>query len=352
MGRDVKGESSTLPVTAGAANRRAALCGLAALAVAACKKPSLEGAQQEVVFALPPEASRPNFQAAWRPVMADMERATGLAVRTYLAAGDNELAEGMKGGRIDAGWASNQAALAAVRLGGGQVFARTLGLDGAQGYRSVLVTGPKSALTLPRLMKCDRTLSYGETAPASAAGYLAPVAFLFGPAGFDPAKCFKAIRAGEIADNLAAVARGDVDVAALHSTFLALSREAGRADAEKVRVIWASPTLPQDPLLWRRDLDPDVKERLREFFFTYARGETGEAGRQREALSRLGIGGFEPADDNHLLMAREIEARLAWAKAQWSGDATAAAAAKQAVDDAIAQREAFEGRVRAPAGTQ
>src|SRR5262249_52899378 len=154
--------------------------------------------------------------------------------------------------------------------GGGQVFARTLGLDGAQGYRSVLVTGPKSGLTLPRLLKCDHALSYGETASASTAGYIAPVAFLFGPAGYDPTKCFKTIRAGELADNLGAVAKGELDVAALHSTFLALSRETGRADAEKVRVIWASPTLPQDPILWRRDLDPDVKERLREFFFTYA----------------------------------------------------------------------------------
>src|SRR5690242_6549981 len=122
MGRDVKGESFALPVTAGAANRRAALCGLAALGLAACKKPSLEGGQQGVVFALPPEASRPNFQAAWRPVMTDMERATGLVVRTFLATGDADLAEGLRAGRIDAGWASNQAALTAVRLGGGQVF--------------------------------------------------------------------------------------------------------------------------------------------------------------------------------------------------------------------------------------
>jgi phosphonate transport system substrate-binding protein len=346
MSGDVKPEGDTLPGTAGAASRRAALGGLAAMALAACQKPSLEGGQQSVAFALPGEASRGSFAPAWRPVMADMQRATGLKVSTFVPQTDADLVLAMNAGRVDAAWASNQAALAAVSGGASEVFARTLGPDGGQGYRSVLVTGAKNAIALPKLLKCDHTLTYGQAGAGSAAGRLAPIAFLFGPAGVDPAKCFKAVRTADFADNLAAVAKGDLDVAALHSTFLALSRQVGRPDAEKVKVVWASPTLPQDPILWRRDLDPDVKERLREFFFTYARGDTPEAARQREALAKLDIGGFEPADDNHLLMAREIAARLAFAAAEQSGDATRAATAKQAALDAMAAREAFEGRVR------
>ena len=47
---------------------------------------------------------------------------------------------------------------------------------------------------------------------------------------------------------------------------IAANRAAGRHEAYQVKAIWTSPTLPQDPILWRRDLDPALKEKLRQFF--------------------------------------------------------------------------------------
>jgi phosphonate transport system permease protein len=73
-------------------------------------------------------------------------------------------------------------------------------------------------------------------------------------------------------------------------------------------VIWESPTLPEDPIVWRKDLDPVVKEKLRQFFLTYGRATRPEAAQQRKNLERLSMGGFKPADNTHLLVVREMEA--------------------------------------------
>ncbi|MGH6955416.1 MAG: PhnD/SsuA/transferrin family substrate-binding protein, partial [Caulobacteraceae bacterium] len=217
---------------------------------------------------------------------------------------------------------------------------------------SVLIVNAKSGITLDKIKKCDRTLSFGQADPISTSGYVAPIAYFFGPNNIQPEKCFATVRTSNHAANLLAVASGALDVATGNTASLLLNRQAGRPEADEVKVIWTSPTLPDDPIIWRKDLDPAIKEKLRQFFFTYGRGDTPEARRQREAMKPLYISGFAPADDNHLLMVRDVEAREKWVLARWSGDAAKTAAAKRDLDQVSAQLQAFQDRIGAPAGTQ
>jgi phosphonate transport system substrate-binding protein len=187
----------------------------------------------------------------------------------------------------------------------------------------------------------------------STSGTLAPLTYLFGPRGIDPAKCFRQVRSGaNHQTNLFAVANGQLDVATNNTTSMLLNREKGRREADEVRVIWTSPMLPEDPIIWRKDLDPALKEKLRQFFLTYGQGNTPDAARQRGYLAKVKIGGFKPADDSHLLPVREMEATSLWLSAKQGGDAGKIAAAKQALDAVTAQREALEARTRAPAAAQ
>src|SRR5690606_12040170 len=128
------------------------------------------------------------------------------------------------------------------------------------------------------------------------------------PRGVDPANCFRTVGSANHEANLEAVAGGALDVAANNTTFLRLAHERGTEAADKVKVLWASPLLPEDPIIYRKDLDPAVKEKLRQFFLTYGQGDSPEAERQRLQLEELSIGGFRPADDTHLLTVREMEA--------------------------------------------
>jgi phosphonate transport system substrate-binding protein len=332
--------------------RHLALSGAAAFGLAACRQAEKAEAAGELTFSILPTGPASTLQKNWQPVLDDMARSTGLKIKPFIPTNYTVLIEAMKFKQTDAGWFSNESGLEAVRRANGEVFARTLGPNGVNGYYSVLITNVDSGITLDKIRKCDRTLSFGQADPISTSGYVAPIAYFFGPSDIEPQKCFATVRTTNHNTNLLAVAAGSLDVATNNSTAIELNRQAGRPEADKVKVLWKSPILPEDPIIWRKDLDPAIKEKLRQFFFTYGRGDTPEAVRQRANLKPLSIGGFEPADDNHLLMVREVEAQEKWVLAKWSGDAAKTAAAKQALDDIVAQRKAFEGRVGAPAGTQ
>jgi phosphonate transport system substrate-binding protein len=143
------------------------------------------------------------------------------------------------------------------------------------------------------------------------------------------------------------VAAGQVDVATNSSSALALERKAGQ-----VRVIWRSPVLPQDPIIWRRDLDPAIKEKLRQFFLTYGQGDGSGAAAERSRLAAIKIGGFMPADNSHLLPVREMEATRVWLQAKASGDKARIDAARRSLGAIVAERQALEARTRAPAAAQ
>ena len=82
----------------------------------------------------------------------------------------------------------------------------------------------------------------------------------------------------------------------------------------------------------RRDLDPALRERIRQFFLTYGVGNGPEAERQRGVLRGLEYGGFSAADNSYLDPVRLMEASTALTEARRGGDQAAIARAQQAYD--------------------
>ncbi len=333
---------------------RRTLCLLAVLALAACGKSHTNGPNTgEVRFSVLSAENSQNMGLFWDPILKDMQAETGLKITPYFSSNYTLLVEAMKAKKTDAGWFSNRSGLEAVRRGGGEVFARTVNATGIDGYRSVLIVPAKSNLDLAKVLKCDKSLTFGLGDVLSTSGTLAPMTYLFAPKNIDPQTCFKQVRSGQSHQaNLFAVAKGQLDVATNNSTALLMNTREGQHEASEVRVIWQSPVLPEDPIVWRKDLDPAVKEKLRQFFLTYGQGTSPEAQRQRANLAKINIAGFKSADDNHLLMVREMEATGLLQDAKKSGDAAKIASAKANLDAITAQREALEGRTRTPAAAQ
>ena len=337
-------------------SRRAlALNTLAAASLAACAKGGSgggESAPDEATFSILPTGPAATVLKSWQPVLDDMAKITGLKIKPFVPSNYTTLIEAMRFKQSDFGWFSNETGLEAVRRANGEVFARTLGPNGRDGYTSVLIVNAKSNLTAEKVLKCDHTLSFGDGDTVSTSGHVVPTAYFFGEHDVQPDKCFKVVRTGNHNSNLLAVANGTLDVATGNSTSLEINKESGRHEADNVRVIWTSPVIPEDPIIWRKDLDPAKKEKLRRFFFTYGVGDSPEAVAQRARMAPLHIGGFKPADDTHLLVVRELEARSKWVQARWGGDAAKTAEAKKTLDDITAQRAALEARTRAPAAAQ
>jgi len=329
--------------------RRAFAGLLAALALAGCGDGLDRGnTPDQIRFSILSTENSQTSEQYWQPVLADMEKATGLKVKPYFQSNYTGLVEAMRFKQTDVGWFSNQSGLEAVRRSGGEVFARTTDPSGIDGYFSVLIVRRDSGLTLDDVLKCDKKLTFGIGDAKSTSGTLAPMTYLFAPRNIDPAKCFKTVRSANHQANLFAVSNGVVDVATNNTTGLRLDKERGGKATKNIKIIWTSPRLPEDPIVYRKDLDPAVKEKLRQFFLTYGQGEEADAERQRRNLVALSIGGFMPADNNHLLPVREMEATEAVLVARNKGDKPTLEKAERALAEIRQERIDLAGKAGQP----
>lgn len=323
---------------------RSALAAALLMAVPSMALAQAKAPVKTVNFSILATESSTSLQSFWAPIIADMEKQTGYKIKPFYGSNYTALIEAMRFKQTDVGWFSNQSGLEATRRSGGEVFVRTFDPSGRDGYRSLIIVPAKSNLTLDQVLKCDKSLNFGIGDAKSTSGTLAPMTYLFAPRGIKPTECFKTVRTANHQANLFAVARGVLDVATNNSTAVNLQKGRDPAINDAIRVIWTSPPLPEDPIVWRKDLDPQVKARLRKFFESYGQGTGPEAARQRALLSKVSIGGFKPADNNHLLPVREMEATEIYLVAKEEGDAGKIAAAQKVLAGIQAERKALAGR--------
>lgn len=304
--------------------RNLILASAAALVLAGCGKPAetpTAGATPtELTFSILSAENQSSMEPLWTPLLTDLSEAIGVKVKPFFATNYTSLVEAMRFKQVQMGWFSAAPALQAVRRADGEVLGRVIDAGGEATYKSVIVVRKDSGITLDQVLKCDKTLNFGMGDAQSTSGTLAPMTYLFTPKGIDPAKCFKTVRSVSHQANTFAVANGVVDVATNNTVGLLFFKRQNPALAERLQVIWESPPLPESSIVVRKDLDPALKEKIRQFFLTYGTGADEKAAKQREVLKGLAYGGFKPADNSYLDPVREMEAGEALAAAKRSGD--------------------------------
>ena len=327
--------------------RRLALALTAALTLAGCspKEAARPAAPAVVNFSIMSTEGRQTQMDDWGPFLADMEKSIGIPVKPFFGTNYTSLIEAMRFKQTDVGWFTNQSGLEAVRRANGEVFARTVKPNGPDGYQAVIVVKKGSGITLDRLLKCDRTLNFGMGDAKSTSGTLAPMTYLFAPRGVDPNTCFKTVRSANHEANLFSVAQGLLDAATNNTASVdrmaMMGTEMSKKTLASLDVIWTSPTIPEDPMVRRKDLDPAIKAKIDAFLFSYGTGEGPEAERQRKVLERIQTKPFKRADNSHLLPVREMEASGQLIVARRKGDAAAEKAAQAELDEIAAEKKAL-----------
>lgn len=246
--------------------------------------------------------SSSNLESNWRPFIAAMSEWTGYDIQPFYASDYAGMIQAMRYGSIQVAWFSNFSGLQAVRLGGGQVFAKATYPDGSEGYNSVLIVPVDSPIqSVEDILTCDGSIDFGMGDPNSTSGYLVPSAFIFAPRGIDPSECFNSVRNANHEANAVAVANGLIDVGTNNTTNMTLLQRTRPDIAARIRVIWTSPPIQTDPIIWRSDLDDEAKQRLQYFFMNYGRmGTPEEIAEAREVLDPLYFGLFLPSSNAHL----------------------------------------------------
>jgi phosphonate transport system substrate-binding protein len=281
----------------------------------------------------------------WAPIVADLQTSARLNIEPSYASEASAAVSALRSRTTEVAWLSDGAALEAARVAESEVFARTRPAAGSAPDHALLISSAKGRIALPRVLTCDRRLSIGLGEPLATAT-LAAEAYLFAPKALAPAKCFRRVRRGPGLSNLDELAAGRLDLVVIDTAWLSAARRQGKGAG--LVELWRSPPLPEKPLVWRKDLDPAIKEKLRQFFLTYGQNDA----QQRNRLAVAGISGFVAADDDDLLPAREMEAAHLWLEAVARGDKTKIAETRRAYDAVTAERQDLEARTRTPASAQ
>lgn len=302
---------------------------------------------EEINFGIISTESQQNLKPKWDPLLADFAKATGLDVKPFFASDYAGVIEGMRFGKVQMAWYGNKSAMEAVDRADGEVFVQTVPSSGEPGYYSLILAPKDSKLTsVDDLLKCDQTLDFGLGDPNSTSGYLVPMTFVFSANKVDPKTCFKNVTNANHETNAMAVANGQVDAAANNTENLALIEKNQPAAFEKIKVIWKSPLIPSDPLVWRKDLPEETKAKIKDFFLTYGTDQSkGDVAHEKAVLADLEWAPFRASSNDQLLPIRVLE--LTKAIAQIEADTSLSDAdRKTKIEPLAAQKAGYEAKLK------
>src|SRR5262245_7262173 len=284
---------------------------LTAAAIAATLVTAPAKAAEDVNFGIISTETTANLRTIWDPFLADMTKKTGLNIKAFYASDYAGVIEAMRFNKVQVAWFGNKSAMEAVDRASGEIFAQTVDKDGNPGYWSHIIVHKDSPLqTLDDVLKCDATLDFGIGDPNSTSGFLVPTTFIFSARSVDPKKCYKTVRNANHEANALAVANKLVQAATNNNENLQRLAKTAPDKAKEIRVIWTSPLIPSDPLVWRKDLDPALKQKIADFIFSYGTSDESE----KKVLAGLQWAPFKKSDNNQLLPIRQMEVNKALAK--------------------------------------
>lgn len=260
---------------------------------------------QEISFGIISTDAASAQRDRWEPFFRDMEKQTGLKVKSFYATDYAGVIEAMRFNKIQVAWYGNKAAMEAVDRANGEIFAQLMYADGSFGYHALLITHKDSPYnTLEDVLKNGKNINFGIGDPNSTSGFLVPTYYIFSQQKLDPRQVFKSVRNGSHGANIQAVLAKQLDVATNNTEDMGRLQSTKPELYSQLRVLWTSPLIPSDPFVWRKDLDPAVKEKIRTFVLNYAKNSEEE----KAVLKNIyNYAGFRASNNDQLKPIRQLE---------------------------------------------
>jgi phosphonate transport system substrate-binding protein len=260
---------------------------------------------QDINFGFISTEASQNIKSDWMPLIEDMEKQTGLKIKTFFASDYAGIIEGMRFNKVQIAWMGNKSAMEAVDRSNGEIFAQMVNADGGQGYYSHLIVHKDSPLNnLNDVFSNAKNLSFGNGDPNSTSGFLVPGFYVFAQNKVDPKTAFKVVRNANHETNILAVANKQVDVATNNSESIDKLKERQPEKVKEIKIIWTSPLIPLDPLVMSKNLPEATKAKIKTFFYNYAKTDA----REKEIVMKISkLSGFKPSTNDQLKPIRQLE---------------------------------------------
>lgn len=291
-------------------------------------------AQSKITVALISTQPVEDTRKDWKPLLDDMSKSIGVPVDAFISNDYTATVNAIREGRAHVAWLGNKLALEAIDGDKAQVFAQVVKKDGSQGYKSVLIVPADSAIrSLDDIVTKKATYSFRNGDPKSTSGYLVPSYYAFSQKKISADSHFTKVTTGNHQSNFIAVAKGETDVATNNTEDMDRLQKEMPEEFKKVRVVWTSPLIPNDPVIYRTDLSEAMKGKIEKFFLSYGKGGAHQAKVLDEILK---LSGFKKSSNAQLIPIADLELFSQLRKNQ--DDEKKSPAEKQKAADALMAR--------------
>lgn len=268
------------------AARRTALG--AALVLTVCAGlPRHASAQQRAltIGLIPAEDSQAMIESS-RQVLDALQQQLGMPVKPFVATDYNGVIEALRAKKLDVAYLGPFSYVLASSVAEVEAFSVAVTKKtGQSAYRSVILARKDSGLRSVAELK-GRNFAFVD--PSSASGHLFPKAGLQ-QTGLDPDAYFgRVVFSGSHDASILAVANRKVDAAAVADRIFNSAVAKGTVKQDDFVVLWSSRPIPESPMVWRKDLDPALKEKLAKALANLKDVKWGDQGV---------LNGFQPTSD-------------------------------------------------------
>ena len=294
---------------------------------------------KELNFGIISTESSQNLKEQWEPFLDAMGERTGMKINAFFAPDYAGIIQGMRFDKVDLAWYGNKSAMEAVDRAGGEIFMQTAAADGSPGYWSLLIAHKDSPInSVEDMLQNAKDLTFGNGDPNSTSGFLVPSYYVFAQNNVDPKQIFKRTLNASHEVNALSVANKQVDVATFNTEGFERLEITNPEKAKELKVIWKSPLIPSDPIVWRTNLPEATKKKIHDFFTNYGANE-----QELAVLAGLQWGKFQKSDNDQLLPIRQLE--LFKTRSQVAADTLSDSDRKAKLAEIDADLEKLEARM-------
>lgn len=205
--------------------------------------------------------------ASWKEFLAHLEMATGKKVKlTEVPRGGQDAAAAVKAGKLHLCALSTGTVPIAVNLGGFVPFCAPADSKGDFSYKMlILASGGSPVRSLADL----RGRAIFLTSPSSQSSFKLPILTLWQEQKLIPGRDYQLRISSSQGSSIDGVARGELDVVAVASDYLARRAAQKKIDTSKYRVVYESKSYPAVCIGHGHALKPELAAKIRKAFLTF-----------------------------------------------------------------------------------
>jgi phosphonate transport system substrate-binding protein len=193
----------------------------------------------------------------------------GMDVVTIKSTDYYAIIDAMEAGKLDIAFFGPFSAVISAERSGSEIIVAGGNADGnLETYNSYIITNRKSDITgIDYLVNNSQNISFAFVNPASTSGNLIPRGYLLSQ-GVDPDEDFKnTLFSGGHDNTIDAVLSGNIiNSGAVSSSTYERYFEDDNSSENNIIIIWESDPIPTDPISVRGDMDPALKEKIKNAF--------------------------------------------------------------------------------------